>query len=64
MLNMARKVRFLDKYKIQIKYYKDAVEKITGKEVKECYLYLFGLNKEEKMNLQINSIKNIKSGFK
>ena len=39
----------LDKYKIQIKYYKDAVEKITGKE--ECYLYLFGLNKEEKMNL-------------
>jgi ATP-dependent helicase/nuclease subunit A len=41
----------LDKYKIQIKYYKDAVEKITGKEVKECYLYLFGLNKEEKMNL-------------
>ena len=41
----------LDKYRIQIKYYKDAVEKITGKEVKECYLYLFGLNKEEKMNL-------------
>lgn len=41
----------LEKYRIQIKYYKDAVEKITGKEVKECYLYLFGLNKEEKMNL-------------
>lgn len=41
----------LDKYRIQIKYYKDAVEKITGKEVKESYLYLFGLNKEEKMDL-------------
>ena len=35
----------IDKYRIQLKYYKDAVEKITGKKVKESYLYLFGLNK-------------------
>lgn len=41
----------LDKYRIQIKYYKDAVEKITGKEVKESYLYLFGLNKEIKIDV-------------
>jgi ATP-dependent helicase/nuclease subunit A len=41
----------LDKYRIQIKYYKDAVEKITGKEVKESYLYLFGLNKEVKIDV-------------
>lgn len=41
----------LDKYRIQIKYYKDAVEKITGKEVKESYLYLFGLNKEVKIEV-------------
>ena len=35
----------IDKYRVQLKYYKDAVEKITGKKVKESYLYLFGLNK-------------------
>lgn len=36
----------IDKYRVQLKYYKDAVEKITGKKVKESYLYLFGLSKE------------------
>lgn len=36
----------IDKYKVQLRYYKDAVEKITGKRVKESYLYLFGLSKE------------------
>ena len=41
----------VNKYKIQIKYYKEAVEKITGKRVKEAYLYLFGINKEVKMDL-------------
>ena len=40
----------VDKYRIQLKYYKDAVEKITDKKVKESYLYLFGINKEKKMN--------------
>ncbi|GAA0730842.1 helicase-exonuclease AddAB subunit AddA [Clostridium malenominatum] len=33
------------KYKIQLKYYKEALEKITGKKVKESYLYLFHLDK-------------------
>ncbi|WP_288222497.1 helicase-exonuclease AddAB subunit AddA [uncultured Clostridium sp.] len=36
----------IEKYRVQLKYYKDAVEKITGKKVKESYLYLFGLGKE------------------
>ena len=42
----------INKYKVQIKYYKEAVEKITGKMVKEAYLYLFGINKEAKMDLE------------
>ncbi len=36
----------IDKYRVQLRYYKDAVEKITGKKVRESYLYLFGLSKE------------------
>ena len=36
----------VDKYRIQLKYYKDALEKITGKKVSESYLYLFSLGKE------------------
>ena len=35
-----------DKYRVQLRYYKEAVEKITSKRVKESYLYLFGLSKE------------------
>ncbi|MBX7291545.1 helicase-exonuclease AddAB subunit AddA [Clostridium chauvoei] len=38
-----------EKYKIQIEYYKKAIEKVTGKRVKESYLYLFYLNKELKL---------------
>ncbi|MBA5849949.1 helicase-exonuclease AddAB subunit AddA [Clostridium sp. cel8] len=33
-----------EKYKIQIKYYSKALEKITGMRVKEKYLYLFNKN--------------------
>lgn len=36
----------IKKYSIQIKYYKDALKKITGKNVSESYLYLFSLDKE------------------
>ena len=36
----------VNKYRIQLKYYKDALEKITKEEVKECYLFLFYLGKE------------------
>ena len=44
--------KILDRYKMQIKYYyKEALEKITGKPVKECYLYLFGINKEVEMKI-------------
>lgn len=36
----------IKKYKVQIELYKEALEKITGKKVKESYLYLFELDKE------------------
>ena len=33
------------KYEMQLKYYSEALEKVTGKKVKERYLYLFHLDK-------------------
>ena len=42
--------KIIDRYRSQIKYYKDALEKITEKKVKESYLYLFYLDKEVKVN--------------
>ena len=36
----------VNKYRIQLKYYKEALEKITKVEDKECYLYLFYLGKD------------------
>lgn len=36
----------INKYTVQINYYKSALKKITGKEVNESYLYLFYLDKE------------------
>jgi ATP-dependent helicase/nuclease subunit A len=38
-----------NEYKDQIELYKEAVERITGKNVKECYLYLFSIGKEVKI---------------
>lgn len=38
----------LEKYKVQIQYYKEALSKITGKIVNESYLYSFFLDKEIK----------------
>jgi ATP-dependent helicase/nuclease subunit A len=38
-----------NEYNDQIALYKEAVEKITGKKVKECYLYLFSISKEVRM---------------
>ena len=46
----ANEEEIVDRYRLQLKYYKDALEKITGKRVKESYLYLFGLDKEIKIN--------------
>ena len=43
--------KIIDRYRVQIKYYKDAVERITGKKVKASYLYLFGINKAVEVNL-------------
>ena len=36
----------IERYKVQMKYYKEALEKITESRVKEIYLYLFALDKE------------------
>ena len=36
----------INKYRIQLRYYKEALEKIAQASVKECYLYLFYLDKE------------------
>ena len=38
----------IEKYKVQLEYYKDALIKITGKVVTESYLYSFFLDKEIK----------------
>ena len=39
----------IERYTLQLKYYKDALEKITGKKVKESYLYLFYIDKAVKL---------------
>ena len=45
--NIASQVEKLkNEYHDQLNLYKEAVEKITGKRVKECYLYLFSAGKE------------------
>ena len=36
----------IERYRAQLKYYKDALEKITEKRVKESYLYLFAIDRE------------------
>lgn len=36
----------IDRYRIQLAYYKEALEQITGEKVKEVYLYSFGLGRE------------------
>ncbi|MDU5446770.1 MAG: helicase-exonuclease AddAB subunit AddA [Clostridium sp.] len=40
----------INKYRIQIQYYKEALEKITKTKIKECYLYSFYLEKEILVN--------------
>lgn len=39
----------IDRYRTQLNYYKEALEKVTGKKVKERYLYLFYIDKVVKM---------------
>ena len=41
----------IERYRAQLKYYKDALEKITEKRVKESYLYLFGIDKEVEVKI-------------
>lgn len=44
-----QKEELIEKYKIQVKVYKEALENITGKTVKESYLYLFHLDEALKI---------------
>ncbi len=41
-----------DKYHVQMELYKEALEKLLGKDVKECYLYSFHLDREIKVEFQ------------
>lgn len=41
----------IERYRAQLKYYKDALERITEKRVKESYLYLFNIDKEIKVEI-------------
>lgn len=43
------KEEIVDKYRLQIQLYKEALEKITKKAVRESYLYLFYLDEEVKL---------------
>lgn len=43
-----KELEILEKYKIQIDLYSEALENILSKRVDEKYLYLFGINKEVK----------------
>ncbi|MCR4834604.1 MAG: PD-(D/E)XK nuclease family protein, partial [Butyrivibrio sp.] len=40
-----------DRYKIQLDYYKRALEKATGKVVKQVYIYSFCLGREIELNI-------------
>ncbi len=40
------KKEIIHKYKKQIEFYADVLSKLTGKKVKEKYLYLFGIDEQ------------------
>ncbi|WZL72191.1 helicase-exonuclease AddAB subunit AddA [Clostridiaceae bacterium 35-E11] len=46
---LGNKEEIVNKYRVQIELYKEALEKITRKTVKESYLYLFYLDEEVKI---------------
>ena len=44
--NLNSKEEFLNRYKIQLDYYKKALEELTNKKVKKVIIYSFKLNEE------------------
>ena len=44
------KKEIIHKYKKQIEIYADVLSKLTGKKVKEKYLYLFGIDEQVKVD--------------
>ena len=52
-INLKRKnnkKEIIHKYKKQIEIYADVLSKLTGKKVKEKYLYLFGIDEQVKVD--------------
>ncbi|AOT71674.1 helicase-exonuclease AddAB subunit AddA [Geosporobacter ferrireducens] len=49
IIGMEGKEEILEKYRVQIELYKEALEKISGKSVRESYLYLFHLDEAVKL---------------
>ncbi|SHK10611.1 DNA helicase/exodeoxyribonuclease V, subunit A [Paramaledivibacter caminithermalis DSM 15212] len=45
--------RMIRRYRTQMELYKEALEKILGKRVKESYIYLFDIDKEVKIGLDL-----------
>ena len=45
-LEQGKEEELVDKYRVQLQYYKEALQKITKTKIKECYLYSFSLDKE------------------
>lgn len=43
-VNEENKLEIINKYKKQVELYKEAITNLTGKNVKETYLYLFGID--------------------
>jgi ATP-dependent helicase/nuclease subunit A len=45
-VNEENRNEVIDKYNKQLEIYSKALEKLTGKKVKEAYIYLFGIEEE------------------
>jgi len=48
-LEPEKKQVMIDRYQVQIELYKEALERITGKSVRESYLYLFHIDQEVRL---------------
>ena len=48
-INEENKTEVIDRYRKQLDLYADALTKLSGKRVKEKYLYLFNIDEEVKL---------------
>lgn len=49
-LRQGEEAVIIDRYKTQLNYYGEAVEKLLGKRVEDMYLYLFSIDRDVKVN--------------